>query len=139
MGGYNFMWSSPSAGAPIVSIALYGITFNSAVLDILKRPEMIMIGYDEREKVIGVKPITKQEDDGKGFVFAERERRGNVRIGNKDFLRYIATSAELNLEKSEKFIASWDEQENILIVDLNTPLDDLDDNENIAGIEEGDV
>ena len=54
MSDYNFIWLPPSAGAPIVSIASYGISFNSAVIEMLGRPTHVMIGFDEQNQLIGV-------------------------------------------------------------------------------------
>ncbi len=122
---YNFMWASPSAGAPIVSIASYGISFNAAVIDLLKRPHSVGIGFDEQNKVIGIMPLSYEEaHEIKAFPFAQRERNGYVRIGNKDFVRYVANKAGLDLRRAVRYAASWDDEENMLIVELDKPLDD---------------
>jgi len=124
---YKFIWSTPSAGAPIVSIASYGITFNNAVIEILKRPKKIMIGYDDDKKIIGVKPLYEEDQfNARSFDFIDRERNGYVRIGNKDFIKYLSNRTGIDFTKSVRYFGDWDEKEEILIVDLNSPLEGYD-------------
>jgi len=124
--GYNFVWSAPSAGAPIVTIATYGITFNSSSIEVLRRPTKVMIGFDDKQKVIGVKPLyEKGENEIKSFPFAERERNGYVRIGNKDFIKYVSSRTEIDFTTSKKYFAHWDDNEQLLIIKLDEPIDDF--------------
>lgn len=120
---FNFLWTTPSAGAPIVSIASYGISFNSMVIEILGRPARVLLGFDEKELAIGVKPINEGGEDPRTYKFADRERQGTVRIGNRDFLRYVSSKTGIDLKKTTKFLANWDDEDQILIVDLKTPLE----------------
>lgn len=123
---YNFMWSAPSAGAPIVSIATYGITFNSTTIEILKNPERIKMGFDDKQKVIGIMPTT-DENDLRSFEFKKKEKNNYARIGNKDFVKYISNKTGLDFKAAKKFIPEWDEDDQILIVRLSEPLDDTND------------
>lgn len=115
---YDFLWTAPSAGAPIVSIASYGISFNSMVIELLKRPPKVLLGFDEKNLVIGVRPIQEEADEPRAYKFAERERAGTVRIGNKDFLKYISSISKIDFRKSKRYLASWDEENQVLIIDL---------------------
>jgi|Wag4MinimDraft_17_1082658.scaffolds.fasta_scaffold00368_1 hypothetical protein len=125
MNDYNdVIWSSQSSGAPIVTIATYGITFNSSTIDLMNKPKRIKMGYSPNSNKVLVKPTNEQ--DGKSFEFAAREKkRGYIRIGNKDFVKYIANQSNLPLIKdSIRFPAEWDSQNQLLIVDLNNPIDE---------------
>jgi hypothetical protein len=129
---YNFIWSAPSAGAPIVTIASYGITFNNTVIELMGRPEKVLIGYDDDKKVVGVKPLGKDEvQNPRGFPFASRERSGYVRIGNKDFVKYLSKKNDVDYSRAVRYFGDWDEDEQLLVIDLNSPLDpsDVDDDE----------
>ena len=127
---YSFVWSTPSSRAPIVSVASYGITFNSSVIELMKRPEGVMIGFDENNKVVGIKPLCDNEEAiSKGFLFASKERKGYVRIGNKDFIKYVSKKTGKDFSTAVRYIGDWDENEQILIVDLNKPLDSTDEEE----------
>lgn len=120
---YNFIWTAPSAGAPIVSIASYGISFNSMVSEMLGRPSRVLLGFDERNLVIGVKPVQDGIDDSRAYKFAERERLGTVRIGNKDFLKYVSSKSGIDLKKTSRYLANWDDEAQTLIIDLKIPLE----------------
>jgi hypothetical protein len=119
---YNFLWSTPNSGAPIVSIAIYGITFNTGAIEILNKPAKIMMGFDEDKKIIGFKPTTT--DNVQAFPFMEKERKGYIRIGNKEFIKYISSKTGNDFKKSIKYLPNWDKNEQILIIDLNCPLDE---------------
>lgn len=119
---YNFRWSAPSAGAPIVSVASYGLTFNQPVIEMLGRPSKIFIGYDEAKKTIGIKP-TDDESDNRAYDFIKKERRGYIRISNRDFVKYISVSSGINFDKAIRYIAIWDDNESVLLLKLNDPMD----------------
>lgn len=120
--GYNFRWSAPSAGAPIVSIASYGFTFNSSVIEMLGKPTKILIGYDDESRVIGIKPVDGGAD-ARAYEFIKKERRGYIRISNKDFIKYIEASSGINYAKAKRYIAIWDNSEEVLILKLDEPMD----------------
>lgn len=124
---YDFVWSSPSSGAPIISIAKYGITFNSASIDLLNKPAKIQIGYDNNEKVIGVKPAENSQQNA--FTFAEKDKKGYIRIGNIDFVKYVANKAGIDITKTTRYAAEWNDIEGALIIDLKKPIDNIDTNE----------
>lgn len=122
---FKFIWSTPSSGAPIVSIASYGLTFNASAIELLKKPEKVLLGFDQTAKVIGVKPVTAEDEaEGtKGFTFAKRERSGYIRISNKDFIQYVSNKVGIDLTKTTRFSADWDEDEQVLIIDITKPID----------------
>jgi uncharacterized protein YdhG (YjbR/CyaY superfamily) len=126
MSDYNFIWLPPSAGAPIVSIASYGISFNSAVIEMLGRPTHVLIGFDEQNQLIGVKPVPEGAEEPRSYKFAERERQGTIRIGNKDFLKYISSKSAIDLRKTSRYLATWDNENQVLVIDLkSTSLDNM--------------
>ena len=119
---YNFRWSAPYAGAPIVSIASYGFTFNSSVIEMLGQPRKILIGYDDSLKTIGIKPID-DDSDTRAYDFIKKERRGYIRISNRDFIKYIAASSGISFEKAIRYIATWDVDNEVLLLKLDEPMD----------------
>lgn len=123
--GFNFKWYRPSIGTPIVSLAEYGITFNRAAAEEMSLPEKIQLGFDEDLKIIGVRPIHNwQEDDKDLLQFAGKERVGFTRINNKDFIRFISRFCpEMKFERASRYLAKWDENLGVLIVDLKNPLE----------------
>jgi len=122
---FNFMWAAPSAGAPVVSIAPYGMTFNSAAIDLLNSPMHVRIGFDENKKVIGVMPVHDVgEVDHRCFQFYERLRQGSVRINSRDFVRYVASRIGRDFSTvTTRYGAIWDNIGGLLVIELEKPMD----------------
>lgn len=121
---YSFWWTAPTGGVPIVSIASYGITFSNGAIEMLGKPEAVLIGFDEKNGVVGVKPLQGAETQNpKAFKFMERERQGYVRIGCKDFVKVLSSRTGIDLTGTTRYAAKLDDSEALLIVDLNKPLD----------------
>ena len=85
---YSFNWSAVSGGAPYVTISPISIAFNSVSIEKLKNPEKVIIGFDEDNCVIGVKAYAG-EPAIKPYTFASRVKNGWVRIGCRDFVKYL--------------------------------------------------
>ncbi|MGQ9498640.1 MAG: hypothetical protein ACUVRC_09040 [Desulfotomaculales bacterium] len=114
-------WFDPNIGAPSVSIAGYGLTFNRAAIQALGRPKQVMLGFDRVKNAVVVKPLHKPTESEleKSFPFAARERNGSVRIASKEFIRFLTRYyPSIDLKKATRYLAKWDENEEVLIVDL---------------------
>jgi hypothetical protein len=114
---YNFSWSSVSGGAPYVTFSSLGIAFNSVSIEKLGSPEKIMVGFDEEKLVIGVRAY-----DGniniKPYEFSDRIRNGWIRIGCKEFIRYLQKLTGIDYSIAKRYIAEYDGNTNTLIVEL---------------------
>jgi hypothetical protein len=122
------LWFDPEIGTPMVSMAEYGLTFNRAAVEVLGKPWKIMLGFDKANKNIVVKPIRREHEDpevpSRGLAFAERERDGYIRISSKDFVRFVARFCpELNLSRTVRYLAVWDEDIDLMTIDMNRPVD----------------
>jgi len=119
----GFEWFSPVSGVPMVSIAEYGLTFNRAAVTKLGAPSRVMIGFDRKRRLLGIRPV---DDSGEGveqaFPFASRIRDGYVRIASKDLVRYISTNCpELDFSRTLKFAGVWGDS-GMMVVDLRRPV-----------------
>ena len=124
---YNFMWSAPSSSAPVVTIARYGITFNSTTIEMMGRPKNILMGVDVKKRVVGFQAVEDADSNTKSYSFAERESKaGYIRIGNKDFVDYISTIAGFDTRKTYKFFGRWDSERQLLTIDLSRPTSQVD-------------
>jgi hypothetical protein len=114
---YNFNWHSVSGGAPFVTFSTLGIAFNSVSISKLGTPEKVMVGFDEDNLVIGVK---KYEDEPqiKPYEFASRIKNGWIRIGCKDFIRYLQKVSGLNFSEAKKIMANFDADSETLIIEM---------------------
>ncbi len=119
----NFKWYNPKIGAPIVSIAEYGLTFSGGALDALGEPEHVILGFDEQNKVIGVKPCGKE--DARKIPFISKRRSNYVRISNKDFIRFLESKMQdFKVDsKAKRYLAKWDDENKILKIFLEQPLE----------------
>jgi len=113
---FNFDYNFVKSGAPVVTINSSGIAFNYLSRSLLGFPERINIGYDEITNAIGV----KCHDDNSNIPYYEFEKKAKndwVRIGCKDFIRYLCNKANIDFAiKSQQFIVDYDEIKKILIV-----------------------
>jgi hypothetical protein len=119
----KYEWYSPTTGAPIVSLAEYGITFNIGAIEIMGKPKYVMLGYDEEENLIGVKPCDENKENK--IEFYKKLRNNYIRIANKDFIRFLKSriSEDIKIEaKAKRYVAKWDKTEKILYIDLNSQI-----------------
>jgi hypothetical protein len=105
---YNFNWNYITSGAPYVTISKFGISMNGAVIQMLQKPDKIMMGFDVNARVIGIKPYCGEEDVST-YEFKNKIRNNWIRIGCKDFVKHLSHMTGIDFEKSKKFLASFDE------------------------------
>ena len=119
MDEYEFNFEFVGAGAPIVTLSSLGIAFNPVCRAMLGYPQKINIGFDEKKLVIGVKahdPLSSL----KSFYFENRVRNGWIRVGAKDYAKYLAMISKIDfLTKAKQFIATYDESKKMLIVKVS--------------------
>lgn len=124
---YNFDWNIVSEGAPYVTISKLGISFNMASIKKLGSPEFVMIGFDSEQMVIGVKATPgMNECDKNVYQFRERIKSNWVRIGCKDFVRYLEKLSGLSFSKAIRYMADFDSENLLLIIKVTEEGDDED-------------
>ncbi|MBA7497895.1 hypothetical protein ES704_00629 [subsurface metagenome] len=119
----KYEWYSPTTGAPVVSVAEYGITFNNGAIEMMGKPEYVILGYDEENKFIGVKPCDVNEENR--IEFYKKMKNKYIRLANKDFIRFLKSiiSEDIKIEsKAKRYVAKWDKEEKILYIDLNSQI-----------------
>lgn len=113
---YNFNFSFLKNGSPVVTLSAFGIAFNKGAIEALGTPEEIVIGFDQKACAIGVR--AKGEDGtSPSYEFARRIKNDWIRVGAKDFMKYLAKASGIDfLSKSKQFIAEYDPEIETLIV-----------------------
>lgn len=113
---YNFDFSYLKNGSPVVTLSAFGIAFNKGAIDALSRPDQVIIGYDQENHAIGVR--AKGEDSTiPSYEFASRIKNDWIRIGAKDFMKYLFRVSGIDfLSKSKQFVAEFDDDTQTLIV-----------------------
>lgn len=124
---YNFDWNIVSEGAPYVTISKLGIAFNMASIKKLGSPEYVMLGFDADQMAIGVKAAVEMHDGDKNvYSFKERIKNNWVRIGCKDFVKYLEKLSGLSFAKAIRYIADFDSENVLLIIKVTEEGDDED-------------
>lgn len=113
---YNFDFSYLNNGCPIVTLSSFGIAFNKGAIESLGAPEQVIIGFDQNARAIGIR--ARGEDvTSPAYEFAHRVKNGWIRIGAKDFVKYLSKVSGIDfLTKAKQFIAEYDPETQTLIV-----------------------
>ena len=113
---YNFDFSYLKNGNPIVTLSSFGIAFNKGAIEALGAPEQVIIGFDPEACAIGVR--ARGEDMFfPAYDFARRIKSDWIRIGAKDFVKYLARVSGIDfLTKSKQFIAEYDHETETLVI-----------------------
>lgn len=113
---YNFDFSYLKNGAPVVTLSSFGIAFNKGAIDSLGAPAQVIIGYDQEQRAIGVR-ARGDNTTLPCYDFAPRVKNDWVRIGAKDFMKYLSRISKIDfLSKAKQFIAEFDEATQTLVV-----------------------
>lgn len=113
---YNFDFSYLKNGSPIVTLSAFGIAFNKGAIETLGTPEQVIIGFDPKACVIGVR-ARGDDTTSPTYDFARRIKNDWIRIGAKDFMGYLSKVSGIDfLTKSKKFIAEYDSETETLVV-----------------------
>jgi hypothetical protein len=113
----NFEWYNPKTGAPVVSLANYGLTFSSGAVEVMGEPKFILLGFDDEGKILGVKPCEE---------FISKKRHGYVRISSRDFIRFLESRMPDGFkieDKAAKYFTKWDKEARILKIFLEQPME----------------
>ena len=86
---FNFDFSYLKNGAPIVTLSSFGIAFNKGAIESLGGPDQVIIGFDQEHRAIGVR-ARGGDTTSPYYDFASRIKNDWVRIGAKDFTKYLS-------------------------------------------------
>lgn len=116
---FNFDWNYISSGAPYVTVSELGLAFNHPAISKLGSPEKVILGFDETNKVIGIKAY-KDNMNVKSYEFAGRIRNNWIRIGCKDFVKYLSSITNLNFSPAKKYLAEYDKEDEVLFITVDS-------------------
>ena len=125
---FNFDWNYVAAGAPYITISELALGFNAPSIALLGNPEEVIIGFDDQTMTIGVKKYDGNENV-KSYKFYSRMKNGWVRIGCKEFIKYLSSLTGLEFSPAIRYIAQYDEQEEILYISVLDALQSQKDEE----------
>ena len=125
---FNFDWNYVAAGAPYITISELALGFNAPSISLLGNPEEVIIGFDDQTMTIGVKKYDGNENV-KSYKFYSRMKNGWVRIGCNEFIKYLSSLTGLEFSPAIRYIAKYDEQEEILYISVLDALQSQKDEE----------
>lgn len=130
---FDFEYFNPNLGSITVSIAEYGLTFSRAAVEVLGKPEFVLLAFDKNKKVIGIIPVSNETQNKIEFI--SKQKNGYVRINTKDFIRflmrYFPDNPNMFSSKSIRYLTYFDDEANALIVDLTKPLDSSSEDDDV--------
>ena len=114
---FAFDWNCIAAGAPYVTVSELALAFNAPAVALLGNPEDVVAGFDEKRLAIGIKKYDGKENV-KSYKFYSRMKNGWVRIGCKDFVKYLSSLSGISFSPAKKYVAQLDKEEGILFIEL---------------------
>ncbi len=114
---FSFDFTYLKNGSPIVTLSSLGLAFNKGAIDMLGAPDEVVVGYDEKRRAIGIRQATNETSVIPRYKFADRVKNDWIRIGAKDFAKYLARISGIDfLTKAKQFVPIFDEDTKTLIV-----------------------
>ena len=120
-----FKWMTGNTYSNIVTLYANNFTLNSVACNYFQDIRWCLIGIDESDLKVAIKPVTAREVDLHLVPMEHLNKvsigKGYARISNKNIIDQI--SAIINKEcNGLKYLANFDEKEKMLIVDLSHQL-----------------
>lgn len=116
MGTFNFDFSFPRSGAPIITLSGIGLAFNAGARAMLGYPDEVDIGFDDEQNVIGIRAHLA-DSDAPSYQFESRMKDGWVRISMKDFVKYLSQKSGIDfVSKAQQFLPEKDPATGMLLV-----------------------
>ncbi len=120
-----FEWTSGNVFTLQATLYETNITLNSACVSYFKDVRWVMIGFNHKQKQVAIKPISKRDVDLQLVALDKLHKisigKGYGRISNKNIMKDIQGMIGSNINKG-KYGATYDDKENILILDLQNEI-----------------
>ncbi len=120
----KFEWVSKKPLDELATLYEANITLNKSATNYFETAYIVLLGLDKVNKLIAVKPVTKEEVS---LGYIPEEQRHNItikssysRVCNKLFLQEVSELMGLDFSEknSYKYKARWSKSEEALIIDL---------------------
>lgn len=122
-----FQWIKGSAYSMIATVSTNYITLNNTASSYFKDVKWCLVGIDADDKKLAIKPVSKKDIDlaiyPKESLHKISVGNGYARISNKNIMQSLADICEKPLATNTKYTASYDEKEDMLVVDLTSEED----------------
>ena len=117
-----FQWIKGNAYTMIATLNDTAITLNNSAAAYFADIRWCLVGLDDENKLMAINPVTKNEYDLHLYPMEDLHKisvgTGYARVSNKALMTSISALIGLPLD-GLKYLASWDEKEKMLVIDLN--------------------
>jgi hypothetical protein len=113
----KFEWYKPRSNRPYISIAKYRIGFSDGLIKEMGRAKYVQLGYSDEMKSMIIKPLPDLHIENNEYRIKVTGGK-TPRIVNRGFIRYLISKGIKVEDKARKYIAIWNEEDNICLIEL---------------------
>ena len=120
----SIQWFSKKESNQVATIYDSNITLNKIASDYFNKAYEVMLGFDEPQQEVVIKPLDK-ETVQLGHIPSDQRSpisvwESSARIANKAFIKQLSQQTGLQFKKSKahKFYSEWDEAMRVLRIKL---------------------
>lgn len=120
----SFKWTTNDIATMTISIYETNLTLNKAACKHFEEVTHVLLGFDEENDQIAIKPVTKEEMDNEIYPVSQLHRislgKSYGRITNKNFIEEITGKYNLNFTDNQcfKYQAKYDIIHQMMIIQL---------------------
>lgn len=115
---FNFDFAIDTKNMATVKVHAHSLIFSKEAIKQLGEPKKVMIGIDEENTMLGIRK-SDSSICGKAFNFCTTEQAKKwVRVISKPITEKIAEIIQIDLDKTTTFLAQYDSESEMLLVDL---------------------
>lgn len=120
----SITWFNENQKSLISTIQNNNITLNKTCVSLIETAYSVMLGLDYDNKAVHIRPLSKDDALRGDITEAEQYKitikSSYARVSNKSFINEIKKILGISdLSDPKKFIATYDEMNKSLIIDLN--------------------
>lgn len=120
-----YEWIKGSTYTAIATLNENNITLNNSATSYFTDVRWVLLGIDQEEFKLAIKPVSRSDYDMHIYPLEDLHKisvgNGYARITNKNIMTIISNLLGKPLNNN-KYLASWDDQQSMLVIDLKTEM-----------------
>lgn len=120
----SFTWTTNDIATLTISIYETNITLNKATCKYFEEVNYVLLGYDDENDLVAIKPVTKDDIDNEIYPRDQLHRislgKSYGRVTNKSFIENLSQKYHLDFHKNQcyKYKAKHDAIHQMIIIDM---------------------
>ena len=115
----KFEWYKPRSNRPYISITKYRIGLSDGLIKEMGRANYVQLGYSDESKSMIIKPLPDLHIEDNEYRIKVTGGR-TPRIVNRGFIRFLISKGIEIGDKARKYIAMWNEEDRICLIELKS-------------------